>query len=164
MLPFFWGNFDTQLAPRGGQVLQTLSVPPDHKPRAAFDLALAPGYDKSSGNYLRLCIRFALPEANSSDRAQRWKRVVRAGTWQSAGSASVRYGQPYSSFSFELVQPNSEAPGLPEPLLRSFASECKPYVLRLSTAYVWERQDVSQLRVEASIPVTIESAELLRGD
>jgi hypothetical protein len=31
-------------------------------------------------------------------------------------------------------------------------------------AYVWQRQDVSQLHIEASMPVTIESAELLLGD
>ena len=164
MLPFFWGNFDAQLAAHGGQVAQTLTVPSGNQPRTVFDLALTPGYDKSAGNYLRLCIRFALPEANPSDRTRRWKQVVREGSWRSAGSVIVRYGQPYSSFGFELVQPNSVTPGLPSALVRSFESECKPYVLRLSTAYAWQRQDVSQLHIEASVLITIESAELLRGD
>jgi hypothetical protein len=163
MLPFFWGNFDAQLAAHGGQVEQALALPGNGQPKAAFDLALKPGYDKSSGNYLRLCIRMPLPEANRH-QARRWKRVLRAGSWQSTGTVTVRYGQPQSSFSFALVQPNSDAPGLPSALVRSFESECKPYVLRLSTAYVWQRQDVSQLHIEASIPVSIESAELLRGD
>jgi hypothetical protein len=162
MLPFFWGNFDAQLAAHGGQVAQTLTVTGSDKPRTVFDLALKPGYDKSSGNYLRLCLRFALPEA--AERARRWKQVVRDGSWQSPGSVTVRYGHPASSFSFALVQPNNVLPGLPPALARSFESECKPYVLRLSMAYVWQRQDVSQLHIEASMPVTIESAELLLGD
>jgi hypothetical protein len=163
MLPFFWGNFDERHAARDASVVQTIELPAGNPPLSAFNLQLGPVVDKSAGNYLKLCFR--LPASDAPQRSSRWKSVRHGGSWQSAGKVTLSYGAaPPSTFAFDLVQPAPEVPGLPDALVRSFAEECKPYLVRLSAQYVWNSQAVSTVSVSSSVPVVLESASVLAGD
>jgi hypothetical protein len=53
---------------------------------------------------------------------------------------------------------------MPAALARSFELECKRYVVRLSAQYAWSRQPVSTIRLDSSVPVVLEAAQLLAGD
>jgi hypothetical protein len=78
---------------------------------------------------------------------------------------TLRYGaEPQSTFEFDLVRPDLNAPGMPAALARSFELECKRYVVRLSAQYAWSRQPVSTIRLDSSVPVVLEAAQLLAGD
>jgi hypothetical protein len=164
MLPFIWGNFDARLGSGQGTSLQSIAVSEAAGPRRSFELQLGPDQDKSSGNYLRLCIR--LPRAGLGGFGPAaWQTVKHAGGWQSAGTVTLNYGAASpSTFEFDLVRPNPSAPGLPEELARSFGRECKRYLIRLSAQYTWHSQAVSLLQLESSIPVVLEAADLLKGD
>jgi hypothetical protein len=163
MLPFFWGNFDDHHAAQNARPLAAIDVPADKQPLAAFDLKFQPIADKGSGNYLQLCIR--LPGLGARPKASRWQSVNHGDSWQSAGKVTLTYGvDPSAAFVFDLVQPTPGALGVPKELARSFAKECKPYLVRLSAQYVWTSQAISSINVTSSVPIVIESASVLEGD
>jgi hypothetical protein len=164
MLPFIWGNFDTRLGSGQGTSLESLTIPEATRPQRSFELKLSPRPDKSSGNYLQLCVR--IPGVGLGPvGVERWQTVKHAGGWQSAGTVTLRYGlDPPSTFEFDLVRPSPFAPGLPADLASSFARECKRYLIRLSAQYAWNSQAVSLLQLESSTPILLEAADLLKGD
>jgi hypothetical protein len=163
MLPFFWGNFDEHRPAEVARVLAAIAVPREHRALSSFNLTFAPIADKSSGNYLKLCIR--LPAADNVAPSNPWRTVDHPGSWQIAGEVTLAYGAaPSATFVFGLVQPTSGAPGMPEKLARSFAQECKPYLVRLSSQYAWSSQPVSSIRVDSSVPIVLESASVLAAD
>jgi hypothetical protein len=162
MLPFFWANFDERRPAENGRVLQTIEVPADGQPSASFDLKFRPIDEKGSGNYLKLCIR--LPGLQVTTQAKRWKTVEHGGSWARAGKVTLTYGRPNATFEFDLVQPEPGAPGLPRALARTFAEECKPYLIRLSAQYTWSSQPVSGIAVASTAPFVLESASVLVGD
>lgn len=161
MLPFFWGSFDERHA-SDNPVLEAIEVPHDGQPRAAFDLKFRPVTQEASGNYLKVCVR--LPGLGSPQKSGRWQTVKHEGSWQRAGKVTLTYGSPSTSIVFDLVRPTPGAPGLPEALARSFAEECKPYLIRVSAQYTWNSQAVSSIGVASSVPIVLESASLLAGD
>jgi hypothetical protein len=111
---------------------------------------------------LKLCIR--LPGLQVSTNAKRWKTVDHGGSWARAGKVTLTYGRPNATFEFDLVQPEQGAPGLPRALARTFADECKPYLIRLSAQYTWSSQPVSSIAVASTAPFVLESASVLVGD
>jgi hypothetical protein len=163
MLPFFWGNFDERRPAENATVLEAIEVPPEMQPLGSFNLKFRPIQDKSSGNYLKLCIR--LPRPDASARVRPWRTVHHDGSWERAGKITLTYGAaPAATFVFDLVQPAAGAPGLPKPLARSFAEECKPYLVRLSAQYAWSSQTIDSIAVASTVPIVLESASVLAGD
>jgi hypothetical protein len=163
MLPFFWGNFDDRHAARDARLLAAIDVPAGNPPLSSFKLKFQPIADKSSGNYLKLCIR--LPGLGPVPRTGRWQTVRHVDAWQSAGNVTLSYGSgPSGTFVFDLVMPTPGAPGMPKELARSFAQECKPYLVRLSAQYVWTSQAISSIGVASTVPIVLESASVLAGD
>jgi len=164
MLPFLWGNLDARLSSTPGKLEQSLAVPEGNPRLTAFDLTLNVAADKSKGNYLQLCLR--LPDLNlqGAGGLRRWKTIQHAGGWQSAGAATLSYGEPPSTFDFTLVSPDPNAPGLPGALVRSFEHECKRYLVRLSAQYAWNSQPVAHIQMASSVPLILESAALFSGD
>jgi hypothetical protein len=163
MLPFFWGNFDDRQAAKNARPLTDIEVPADKQPLASFNLKFAPIADRSSGNYLKLCIR--LPGLGTLPKTLPWQTVEHGDSWQVAGKVTLSYGAaPSGTFVFDLVQPTPGVPGVPRDLARSFAEECKPYLVRLSAQYAWSSQAISSINVAASVPIVLESASVLAGD
>jgi len=162
MLPFFWGNFDEHRAAQNARALQGIDVPTDKAPRKSLELRFPPVADKRTGNYLKLCVR--LPGYAPPSKASPWATVHHGGSWQSAGEVTLRYGAPASSFVFSVVQPTAGVPGLSEALVRSFAEECKPYLVRISAQHAWSSQAIDRIDVSSSVPIVIESANVLAGD
>jgi uncharacterized membrane protein YgdD (TMEM256/DUF423 family) len=168
MLPFVWGNFDARLAEGKGKVLERIAVSKPTDDPLARDLILRQLPDTSAGNYLRLCLKLPATVAPPTQQAS-WSSVKHGDSWQSAGKVTLAYGTPASRFVFDLVRPDPLSPGLPAALVESFRQQCKNYLIRLSSHYSWSSQarsgqKVSRLRVQSSVPVTIDSAELLAGD
>jgi hypothetical protein len=165
MLPFFWGNFDPVLGSGAGTVLENVAVPAPGAPVNAFDLSWSSGSSERSASYLQLCLRIPGVGGEPSSALRRWRTVKHGGGWVSAGKMTLRYGaEPQSTFEFDLVRPDLNAPGMPAALARSFELECKRYVVRLSAQYAWSRQPVSTIRLDSSVPVVLEAAQLLAGD
>jgi hypothetical protein len=164
MLPFVWGNFDAHLRAAPPPVLQDLS-PAEPRALDSLELVLPKDVDKSSGNYLSLCIK--LPSDGKAPRAglRRWRQIHHTSSWQTVGKLTLRYGAaPPSSFELDLVRPETHTPGLPAALVRSFDRECKPYVVRLSAQYSWSSQPVTKIGLQATVPAVLEAAHLLKGD
>jgi hypothetical protein len=165
MLPFFWGNFDASLGSGAGTVLENLAVPPAGAAVSAFDLSWSTISRERTSSYLQLCLRIPGAGGAPSSALRRWRSVKHGGGWLSAGKVTLRYGaEPQSTFDFELVRPDLNAPGMPEALARSFEHECKRYVVRLSAQYAWSSRAVSKIRLDSSVPIVIEAAQLLVGD
>ena len=166
MLPFLWGSLDARLSITPGKLEESLVVPEGKPALTSFDLTLNASADKSKGNDLQLCLR--LPDLDvqgpSGLRTRHWNTIQHAGGWQSAGTATLSYGVPPSTFDFTLVSPDPKAPGLPRELVRSFAHECKRYLVRLSAQYAWNSQPVAHVHIDTSVPLILESAALLSGD
>ncbi len=164
MLPFIWGNFDARLERETPPVLRDLS-PPEPQALDLLELHLPEDVDKSSGNYLSLCIK--LPGAGTEPRPglRRWRQIHHTSSWQAAGKLTLHYGAaPASSFELDLVRPETHTPGLPAALVRSFDQECKQYFVRLSAQYSWSSQAVTKIRLQATVPAVLETAHLLKGD
>jgi hypothetical protein len=164
MLPFFWGTFDPprRAAPELSET--RLAVPPDNPALKAFDLTVDAAVDKSTGNYLQLCLRLPNLSLERVNGWRSWKSIQHDGGWRNAGKVTLTYGEPPSKFDFVLVSPDPTAPGLPRALVDSFERECQRYLVRLSAQYAWNSQRVAQLHIEASTRVILESAALLPGD
>ena len=161
MLPFFWGSFDDHRAAETAKLIQAIEVPKDGAPLAKLKLRMNPAPKPGTGNYLKLCLRVP---GFSPTKPRTWRAVQHEGSWQDAGDVTLRYGNPASVFTFDLVQPQPNAVGLPEDLVRSFAEGCKTYLVRMSTQYAWNSQDISSITLSSSVPVVVESASLLEGD
>jgi hypothetical protein len=163
MLPFFWGNFDDHHAAQNAKPLEAIDVPADKLPVASFNLKFQPIAEKRAGNYLQLCIR--VPGIGARWKVRRWQSVNHGDSWYTAGKVTLTYGsEPSASFVFDLVQPTPGALGLPQELVRSFAEECKPYLVRVSAQYVWSSQAVSSISLSSTVPIVLESASVLAGD
>ena len=161
MLPFFWGTFDDHRAAETANVLQTIEVPRDRAPLAKLKLRINPVDSLQGGHYLKLCLR--VPGLTPT-KPRPWKNVQHEGSWQDIGDVTLRYGSPTSAYTFDLVQPQPNAMGIPEDLARSFAEGCKTYLVRVSAQYAWNSQAITSISLASSVPVVVESARLLAGD
>jgi hypothetical protein len=161
MLPFFWGSFDDHRAAETAKVIQAIEVPKDRAALTKLKLRFAPAPTPGASRYLKLCLRVP---GFTPTKPRTWRTVQHEGSWQDIGDVTLRYASPTSAFTFDLVQPQPNARGLPEDLVRSFAEGCKTYLIRMSAQYAWNSQSISSISLASSVPVVVESASLLEGD
>jgi hypothetical protein len=159
MLAFLWGSYDSRAAAHTTVLQQKLALPPDQAQRNRWELAVDPGVDKSTGNYLHLCLSLPASPRPTPPTERPQELVDRPAGWRVAGKVRVRYGtNPGASFEFDLVQP------APDEDQRAFTDGCKDYLVRLSSEYAWMSQPVDSLVLESNTPFRLREANLRKGD
>ncbi|HEY3236079.1 MAG TPA: hypothetical protein VGJ84_15285, partial [Polyangiaceae bacterium] len=159
MLPFVWGNFDSKSAVRNTAVLEEIALP-ESAVRGFTHLSfpIQPQVDKTSGNYLHLCI--SLPPPPPPNKAES-DTVDRTTGWKKAGKLKVQYGKsPQGTIEFDLVRPLEVG----RALLQEYTNGCKDYLVRLSSQWAWMAQPVDQLVLESSVPIRLRAASIRKGD